>query len=90
VLDEGAATCIKSLTCWKSLGSPQPTTSKTILKSFVEHFFKPHGILPSLPVELAGKNVSVEVEVINATLNYNFLLGRTWFYAMKFIASSVF
>jgi hypothetical protein len=90
VLDEGTTTCIMSLTCWKALGSPQLTTSETILKYFDGHFFKPHRILPSLPIELAGKTVSVEVEVIDATLDYNFLLGRTWFYAMKVVVSSVF
>jgi hypothetical protein len=77
MLDEGNATCIMSLTCWKNLGSSHITTSKTILKDFAGHFFKPHKILPSLPNELAGKNVSIEVEVIDATLNYNFLFVHT-------------
>jgi hypothetical protein len=30
------------------------------------------------------------LEVVNDPLDYNFLLGRSWFYAMTFIASSVF
>jgi hypothetical protein len=77
ILDEGVATCIMSLTCWKSLGSPQLTTSETILNYFYGHFFKPHIIIPSLPIELAGKTILVEVEVINATLDYNFILGCT-------------
>jgi hypothetical protein len=37
-----------------------------------------------------GKTVLVEVEVIDATLDYNFILGHTWFYTMKVVASSVF
>jgi hypothetical protein len=90
VIDEGETTCIMSLSCWKSLGSPQLTTSPTILKYFDGHSFKPHGILTSLPIELRGKTVSVEVEVVDATLDYNMLLGRTWFYAMKVVASTVF
>jgi hypothetical protein len=90
VIDEGETTCIMSLSCWKSLGSPQLTTSQTILKYFDGHFFKPHGILTSLSIELGGKTVSVEVEVVDATLDYNMLLGRTWFYAMKVVASTVF
>jgi hypothetical protein len=90
MIDEGETTCIMSLSCWKSLGSPQLTTSQTILKYFDGHFFKPHRILTSLSIELGGKIVSVEVEVVDATLDYNMLLGHTWFYAMKVVASTVF
>jgi hypothetical protein len=32
----------------------------------------------------------VEVEVVNAPLNYNLLLGRSWTYAMIVIVSMVF
>jgi hypothetical protein len=78
------------MTCWKSLVSPQITTSETILKAFDGHFFKPHGIFPSLPIELVGKTTFFKVEVINANLDYNILLGSTWFYAMKAVASSFF
>jgi hypothetical protein len=90
VIDEGETTCIMSLSCWKSLGSPHLTTSQTILKYFDGHFFKPHGILTSLSIELGGKTVSVEVEVVDATLDYNILLGHTWFYTMKVVASTIF
>ena len=34
--------------------------------------------------------VSVEVEVIGAPLDYNFLLGRSWTYAISTIASAIF
>ena len=34
--------------------------------------------------------MSVEVEVIDAPLDYNLLLGRSWNYAMSAIASIVF
>ena len=34
--------------------------------------------------------VSIHVEIINATLDYNILLGRNLFYAMTAVASSVF
>jgi hypothetical protein len=39
---------------------------------------------------LGGKTVTVNVEVVDAPLNYNLLLGRSWFYAMTVVASSVF
>jgi hypothetical protein len=39
---------------------------------------------------LGGKTVTVDVEVVDAPLDYNLLLGRSWFYAMTAIASSIF
>jgi hypothetical protein len=39
---------------------------------------------------LGGKTISVDVEVVDAPLDYNLLLGRRWFYAMNFISSSMF
>lgn len=61
VLDEGEATCIMSYSCWQALGYPTLATSKTILKAFDGHLFTPHGILVAFPIELGGKNVTVEV-----------------------------
>jgi hypothetical protein len=52
--------------------------------------FRPHGLLQSLVVQLGGKIVFVDVEVVDAPLDYNLLLGRSWFYAMTVVASSVF
>jgi hypothetical protein len=39
---------------------------------------------------LGGKTIIVDVEVVDAPLDYNLLLGRSWFYSMTFVASSVF
>jgi hypothetical protein len=39
---------------------------------------------------LGGKTITVEVEVVDAPLDYNLLLGRSWFYAMTVVASLVF
>ena len=61
-----------------------------MLKAFYGHIFKPHKILTALPIEIDGKNVTIDVEVIDAPLDYNLLLGCTWFYAMKAVASTVF
>jgi hypothetical protein len=90
MLDEGAATCIMSFTCWQALGSPTLATSQTILKALDGHLFSPHGILSAFPIELGGKIVTVEVEVVNAPLDYNLLLGRSWFYPMRAVASTVY
>jgi hypothetical protein len=62
------------MSCWKALGSPKLDTFATLLKTFNEHMFQPHGILIALPIELGGKTVSIVVEVVDAPLEYNLLL----------------
>ena len=74
--------CVMSLTCWKSIGSPPLTESQNTLKAFNGSGFKPYDILPLLPITLEGKMVQVEVEVFDAPLNYNLLLGRSWIDSM--------
>jgi hypothetical protein len=90
ILDEGASTCVMSLACWKGLKSPALNKSPTMLRTFDGRGFHPHGLLQSLPIQLGGKTVTVDVEVVDAPLDYNLLLGRSWFYAMTVVASSVF
>ena len=90
VVDEGASTCVIYLSCWKALGSSKLVPSNTLLTAFDGRSFHPHGILPAFEIKLEGKAVSVEVEVIDAPLDYNLLLGRSWNYAMSAIASTVF
>ena len=51
--------------------------SQIVLKAFDGHFFTPHGILTTFPIELGGKIVTVEVEVVKTLLDYNLLLGRS-------------
>jgi hypothetical protein len=41
-------------------------------------------------VQLGGKTVCVEVEVVDAPLDYNLLLGWSWTYAMQALATIVF
>jgi len=43
-----------------------------------------------LQVELGGKTVEIDVEVINGNLYYNILLGRPWIYGMAAIVSMYF
>jgi hypothetical protein len=74
VVDEGASTCVMSLACWKAIGQPTLSPSSTLLTAFDGHSFQPHGIIPSFPVQLRGKTVCVEVEVVDAPLDYNLLL----------------
>ena len=39
---------------------------------------------------MGGKTVAIEVEVVDAPLDYNMLLGRNWMYSMQAVASSLF
>jgi hypothetical protein len=79
-----------SLACWKGLKSPTLNKSPTMLCTFDGRGFHPHGLLQSLVIQLGGKTVTVDVEVVDAPLDYNLLLRRSWFYAMTIIASLVF
>jgi hypothetical protein len=90
VVDEGTATCVMSLVCWKALGSLTLSQSPTMLTSFDYHSFHPHGILLAFLVQLGGKIVEVDVVVVDAPLDYNLLLGHNWNYAMTTIVSFVF
>jgi hypothetical protein len=76
VVDEGASTCVMSLACWKAIDQPELSPSPMLLTVFDGRSFRPHGIIPSFPMQLEGKTVCVEVEVVDAPLDYNILLGR--------------
>jgi hypothetical protein len=41
-------------------------------------------------MQLGGKTVCVEVEVVDASLDYNLLLGRSWTYAMQAVVGTIF
>ena len=90
VIDEGVATSVMSLSCWKGLGSPELFQSTTMLTAFDGRSFRPHRILPSLEVQLGWKTVAIEVEVVDALLDCNLLLGRNWMYSMQVVSSSLF
>jgi hypothetical protein len=90
VIDEGATTCVMSLTCWKAIGSPTLSQSPTMLTTFDGRSCLPYGILPTFLVQLGGKTVEVDVEVVDVPLDYNLLLGHNWTYAMTTVVSFIF
>ena len=47
IVDEGAATCVMSLACWKALSSLTLSKSSNMLTAFDGHSFFPHSILPT-------------------------------------------
>ena len=77
-----------SLNYWKSLGSLRVSQSSMTLKAFDKCTYKPCGIINNLHVELGGKIMNVDVEVVDKPLDYNILLGRPWVYAMTAIIST--
>ena len=90
VIDEGVVASVMSSSCWKGLGSPKLSQSTTMLTAFDGRSFRLHGILPSLKFRLGGKTITIEVEVVDAPLDYNLLLGQNWMYSMQVVASSLF
>ena len=75
MIDEGIATSVMSLDCWKGLDSPTLSKYPNMLTNFDGRSFQPHGIHPSLEVPLGRNIVAIEVEVVDAPLDYNILLG---------------
>jgi hypothetical protein len=90
VVDEGIATCVMSLVCWKALESPTLSESPTMLTSFDGHSFLSHSILPTFLVQLGGKMLEVDAEVFDAPLGHNLLLGYNWNYTMTSIKLFIF
>jgi hypothetical protein len=60
-----------------------------MLKNFDGHSFRPHVIITSFLIQLGGKIVTVQVEVVDAPLDYNLLLCHSWTYAMTVVVSSI-
>jgi hypothetical protein len=90
IIDEGASTCIMSKTVWQKLGSLELIPSAITLQAYDGRPSSPEGIFQNVPVELGGKTILIDIEVIDAPLDYNILFGRSYMYAMKAVASSVF
>ena len=90
MVDEGASTCMMSLACWKAISQPKLSLSPTFLMEFDGHSFRPHGIIPSFPVQLGGKTMCIKFEVVYVPLDYNLLLGRSWTCAMHVVVDIVF
>jgi hypothetical protein len=56
VIDEGASTCIMSVSCWKAIGSPPLNQSPNTLEAFDGRGSRPYGILTNFPITLEGKD----------------------------------
>ena len=65
-----------SMSCSKAIGSPQVVPSLTLFMAFDGHSHRLHEIIPAFPICVGGKVVNIEVEIVDANLDYNLLLGR--------------
>ena len=90
IIDEGASTCVMSTAIWKQLKLPELSPSTITLRAWDGHSSQPLGMYHNCPMTLAGKIVHVDIEVIDAPLDYNILLGRSYTYAMSTFASAMF
>jgi hypothetical protein len=75
---------------WKQLGSPELIPSAITLRAYDGHPSQPEGLYQNVLVELGGKTIIIDIEVIDAPLDYNILFGRSYMYAMKVVTSSIF
>jgi hypothetical protein len=66
------------------------TESHNTLKYSNGTLFKPYGVLPLLSIVLEGNKFIVEVEVFDAPLDYNLLLGRSWIDFICAVVSTLF
>ena len=79
-----------SMSCWKAIGSPSAVPSPIVLTAFDGHSHKLHGIIPTFSICVGRKVVNIEVEFIDANLDYNLPLGRNWVYEMDAVVLTRF
>jgi hypothetical protein len=75
---------------WHKLGSSELIPSAITLRDYDERPSSPEGLFQNVPMELRGKTILIDIEVIDAPLDYNILFGCSYMYAMKEVASSIF
>jgi len=90
IIDKGASTYIMSKFVWQKLGSPELLPFSITLRPYDGWPSSPEGLFQNVPVELRSKTILIDIEVIDAPLDYNILFGRSYMYAMKAVASSIF
>jgi hypothetical protein len=86
IIDKGASTCIMSKNVWKKLGSPELIPSAITLRDYDGRPSSLEGLFQNVLVELGGKTILIDIEVINALIDYNILFGHIYMYAMKVMA----
>jgi hypothetical protein len=75
---------------WQKLGYREFIPSAITLRAYDGQPSSPEGLFQNFPVELRGKTILIDIEVIDASLDYNILFGHSYMYVMKVVPSSVF
>jgi hypothetical protein len=75
---------------WQKLDSPELVPSTITLRAYDGRPSLHEGLLQNVPVKHGGKNILIDIEVIDAPLYYNILFRHSYMYAMKAISSFVF
>lgn len=75
---------------WKYIGSPTLVPSTITLKSYDGIPSQSQRLYQNVPISLERKLSLIDVKVVDAQLNYKFLLGRSFMYTMKVVTSSLF
>ena len=89
IINEGETTCIISSNVWKRLGSPNLVSSSISLCAYDGRSSQPRGLYQNVPINLGGKMVMIDIDVINAQLDYNILVGCSYMHVMKVVVSTV-
>lgn len=82
IFNEGASTCIMSKSIWKKLGFPKLKPSNNTLREYDGPPYAPVRFHHSVPVQLVRKIVLFDIEVPEAQLDYNILMGQSCMYKM--------
>lgn len=75
---------------WKPLICLDLTPSNITLHAYASLPSQLKGLYNDFPITLASKTISIDVEVVDAQLNYKNLLGHSFMYAMNEVSSSIF
>ena len=75
---------------WQKLGSLELKASPITLRAYDERPLAPIGLFQDVSVELVSKTVLIDIDILDAQLDYNILLGRSYMYVMMAVTSSVF
>ena len=63
---------------WQKLGSPELKPLVITLRAYDRHPSTPVGLHQNVPVCLARKTVHIDIEVLDAHLDYNILLRQSY------------
>lgn len=75
-----------TLVWWKQ-GSKKLIPSTITLCAYYKRSSQPKGLFQNVLVELAGETILIYIEVVNAPLNDNIILGHSYMYTMKAVVS---